>query len=180
MRSESTRVAATVAVSENGVIGVDGGLPWELPRDLAHFKTVTMGSPIVMGRRTFESIGRVLPGRLNIILSRNSEPKSDANGAEWFPNLDEALTFASATKSETGEIHIIGGEKVFADGFSRHLIDRLYLTRVAAHVEGDTHLVGIDFSDWELVSSTVHKADEHNCFDMTFEIYDRRQIPSSD
>jgi dihydrofolate reductase len=137
-------LALVVAVSENGVIGRDGGLPWHLPEDLKHFRRVTTGHAIVMGRRTWESIGRPLPGRRSIVVSRT--PGFAPAGAEVAPDLDAALRLARTTDPEP---RIIGGERLFAAALPR--VTRVHLTRVHRVVAGDTFFPALDPAVWREV-----------------------------
>ena len=129
-----------VAKARNGVIGRDNRLPWRLPADLAYFKRVTMGHPVIMGRRTWESIGRPLPGRLNIVVSRNRGYRAD--GATVVGSLDEAWRAAG----DAEEACVIGGTSLFAEALPQ--ADRIHLTEVEAEVAGDTWFPEFDRSQW--------------------------------
>ncbi len=133
-------------MAENNVIGKDGDLPWHIPADLKHFKSVTMGKPIVMGRRTFESIGRPLPGRLNIVVTR--DPLRRWDGVEAVQSLTEALDRAAGEGAE--EIMIIGGGDLYRAALP--LAQRIHLTRVHEAVEGDTVFPDLDPADWRTAS----------------------------
>jgi len=159
------RISLVVAVSENGVIGRDVGLPWHLPADLQHFKRVTLGHPILMGRRTHESIGRPLPGRANLILSRN--PDYIAPGCAVVRNWTRALEAAD----DAAELMVIGGEAVYRLALAQ--ADRIYLTRVHADVEGDAHFPDLNPADWREMQSRARPADDANAFDLTFIVLDR-------
>ena len=138
-------VAFVVARAANGVIGKDGGLPWRIPADLAHFKRLTVGKPIVMGRRTFESIGKPLAGRHNIVLTR--DPQWRAEGVSVAPNLAEAIAAAGMDpRARADELMIIGGAAVYADALP--LARRVYLTEVHALSEGDTIMPGFGKDVW--------------------------------
>ncbi len=156
------KLSLIVAMAENGVIGRDGALPWHLPADLRRFKTLTMGHSMVMGRKTFESIGRVLPGRRSIVVSR--DPEWRAEGAWTAPSLEAALAL-TATEAE---VFVIGGAEIFRQALPR--ADRLYLTRVLAEVEGDVYFPELDASEWRLVSREEIAADEKNLYPTSFEI----------
>ncbi|UTW06167.1 dihydrofolate reductase [Pseudomonas benzenivorans] len=136
------------ALADNRVIGRDNQLPWHLPADLKHFKALTLGKPIIMGRKTWDSLGRPLPGRLNLVVSR--QPGLQLDGAEVFPSLDAALQRAEAWARETGaeELMLIGGAQLYAQGLER--ADRLYLTRVRLSPEGDAHFPEFGGADWQL------------------------------
>ena len=159
-------ISLVVAASTNNVIGSDGGLPWHLPDDLRHFKRLTTGNPIVMGRKTFESIGRPLPDRRNIVMTR--DPDYMARGCDVVSSVREALDI----EADADEVMIIGGGQVYRD-FLPHA-DRIYLTRVQADVEGDTYFPDIDEAGWRLVSSEPHAADEKHAYAFDVMVYERR------
>jgi len=163
------RVSILVAVAENGVIGRGGGLPWHLADDLRRFKRLTMGHTILMGRRTWESIGRSLPGRRMIVVSRQVGYR--AEGVEVVPSLADAWQLAEAAREE--EAFIIGGAELYREALSR--ADRLYLTRVHARVDGDTVFPPYDPTEWRQVSSEQHAADAKNDYPFSFELYHRIQ-----
>jgi len=166
-----SRLAVIVAVAENGVIGRDNGLPWHLPEDLRYFRRITMGKPIVMGRKTFESLGRALPGRTNIVISRNAQfAPADVLPAA---SLDEALALAGRLADEqgAGEVVVIGGAQIYALALPR--ADRLYLTRVHASVEGDAVLPPVDWTQWTETSCERHAASGDNPHEFSFVVYDR-------
>jgi len=162
-------LALVVAVSENGVIGRDGGLPWHLPRDLRHFKRTTMGHHLIIGRRTWDEVGKPLPGRTMVVVTRSR--KFEAEGAAVAHSLEEALEIARGDE----EPFIGGGAHIYRMALVRDLVDRLYLTRVHADVDGDTFLPEIEFDDWQLLSSEHHDADEKNEYACTFEVYQRNR-----
>ena len=152
-------------MSENGVIGRDGTLPWKLPADLAHFKAVTLGHPIIMGRKTYESIGRPLPGRRNIVLS--SRDDFSPPGAEVVRSLDQALALC---QGET-EVFVIGGGSLFKAALPR--ANRLYLTLVQAEVAGDVMFPPMNASHWRLVSETFRPSDRDHAYPLSFKLYER-------
>lgn len=157
-----------VASAENGVIAEKNGHPWHLPAELRYFKQVTMGHPMIMGRRTHESIGKALKGRLNIVLSRN--PKYQvAEGAVLANSLPEALGIAGKAEG-SDEVFVIGGEEIFKE--SLVLVDRIYLTKIHIEVPGD-RFFHFDESHWKCVSNEAHKADDKNKYDYTFTIWER-------
>lgn len=129
-------------MAENRTIGRDGGMPWHLPADLKHFKAVTMGHPVVMGRKTWESIGRPLPGRRNVIVTRN--PDFRPSGAETAPDLTTALQRCRDTGAEAAMV--IGGGEIYAQAMP--LADRIELTEIHAHIDGDTAFPAIDPALW--------------------------------
>jgi len=143
------RIALIVAMADNRVIGRDGDLPWRIPADLKHFKATTMGKPIVMGRKTFESIGKPLPGRANIVVTRGNAPFPDS--VDVAGDIDAALAIAQKRAEESGadEIMIIGGATLYAATLP--YADRLYLTEVHATVEGDTCFPAFDRDEWREV-----------------------------
>lgn len=160
------RISLIVAVAANNVIGADGGLPWHLPNDFRYFKQTTMGKPIVMGRRTWESIGRPLPGRQNIVLTRDGE--FVAPGATVVTSADAAI----AAAGDSGELMVIGGGQVYTLFLDK--AERIYLTRVATDADGDTIFPELDDRCWQLVSREQHAADDRHAFAFEFRVYERR------
>ncbi len=158
------RLSLIVAVAENGTIGRDGALPWHLPDDLRRFKAVTLGHPIIMGRRTYDSIGRPLPGRRSIVLSRDPDYRVD--GVEVAGSLDAALRAAA----DQDEVFVIGGAALFDAALP--IADRIYLTRVHATVEGDVGFPQLDAKRWRLISDEPHAADAEHRFAFSFRIYE--------
>ncbi|MBX4201326.1 dihydrofolate reductase [Candidatus Saccharibacteria bacterium] len=148
-------VSIIVAAAKNGVIGNKGKLPWHLPSELARFKQITIGHPIVMGRKTHESIGRALPGRQNIVISR--DPNYQAEGCETTDSLTAALKLAG----DSTEVFIIGGASIYNSAMP--MTDKIYLTRVDANPAGDKKFE-FDESNWKLVSSDKFLADDKNPF----------------
>lgn len=167
-------VGMIVAMARNGVIGRDNQLPWHLPNDLKYFKATTMGKPIVMGRKTYESIGKPLPGRPNIVISRDSD--FQAEGVLLASTIDGALALAKRTALDVGvdEIMIIGGSQVYSALLPS--VDRLYLTEVHAEVEGDSHFPSMNFGQWRELSRENFFAEGGNPFDYSFVIYQKRSI----
>jgi dihydrofolate reductase len=161
------RISILVAVAENGVIGRDGKLPWHLGDDLKRFKQLTTGHTIVMGRKTWESIGRVLPGRRNIVISRHAE--YSATGAEVVNSLDEAIALAEAAGER--ELFVIGGAEIYRLAMPQ--AERQYVTRVLVDVKGDAYFQNNRSGNWQLVESIAHGADEKNDFPFVFEVYQR-------
>jgi dihydrofolate reductase len=157
-----------VAIAEDGAMGIHNTLPWHLPADLRFFKQTTLGKPVVMGSRTWESLGRKLPGRLNIVLSsRKLELPEDVL---LFANLQDALKRVRA--EDTDEAFIIGGSKVFAEAMPE--LDRLYITRVQTVVAGaDTFFPEVDYTQWKLAWEEAHAADEKHPFNYTFQRWER-------
>jgi len=159
------RVSLIVAVSENGVIGRNGRLPWKLPADMARFKSLTMGHPIIMGRKTYESIGRPLPGRRNIVVS--SRPGFAPVGVEVVPSWKAAL----ACVPDDDEVFVIGGATLYQKALPD--VDRMYLTLVEGEVAGDTYFEMPIGSEWKLVSEELRAADQDHPFDLSFKVYER-------
>jgi dihydrofolate reductase len=159
------------ALGENRVIGIDNSMPWHLPGDFKYFKATTLGKPIIMGRKTWDSLGRPLPGRLNIVVSRQTDLVLE--GAEVFPSLEAAVERAEAWALEQGveELMLIGGAQLYAQGLEQ--ADRLYLTRVALNPEGDAWFPAFDLDQWQLVSD-VPNPPEGDKPAYSFEVWERR------
>ena len=157
------KLALICSMSENRVIGRDNGLPWHLSGDLQYFKRITMGNCMIMGRNTWESIGRALPGRTSIVIT--SKADYQAEGAEVVGSLQQAMELAEYVSRETGslEAFVIGGAVLYRAALP--LADSLHLTRVHAEVEGDTKLHEFDESNWEELSREEYQADESNNYD---------------
>ena len=158
------RVTLVVAVADNGVIGRDGTLPWRLPDDLKRFKQTTLGKPVLMGRKTWDSIGRPLPGRRNIILS--TRPGFTAAGADVFPTLDAALHACAGEP----EVMVIGGAEIYRVALP--LATRIHLTRVHAAPEGDTFLE-LPLDGWRELSREDHPADDRHAHPFSFVTLER-------
>jgi dihydrofolate reductase len=163
----SVIISTIVAVAKNGVIGRENATPWYLPAELAHFKEITMGHPIIMGRKTHESIGRALPGRTNIIISRNPKYKA-AEGSIVADSLEKALDIAKSKDKE--EVFVIGGQAIYDIALPK--VKRIYLTRVNVKVKGDKFFK-YDPKQWQQASSKKHKADEKNPYDYEFLVLER-------
>lgn len=166
------RLAAIAAVAENGVIGRNNALPWHLPGDLAYFKRVTMGKPLAMGRVTFEAIGRPLPGRTNIVITRN--PRWSREGVRAVGSLDEALALSAdiALIDGVDEVVVAGGAEIYR--LALPLTERLYITEVHAPVEGDAYFPAVDWGQWRERSRERHNAGGSNPYDYSFVVYERR------
>ena len=165
-KAAKPRVSLIVAMARNRVIGNNNQMPWHLPADFAYFKRITLGHPIVMGRKTFESIGRILPGRRNIVVSRNRDFR--VNGAEVRHSMDEAIS--SCPNNE--EIFVIGGAALYADALPH--AERLYITEVDVTPVGDTLFPVFDMGSWlETVRQRV-EPDAKNKFAMEFVVLERR------
>ncbi len=158
-------LSAIVAVSENNAIGVDNQLPWHLPDDLKFFKRTTLGKPVLMGRKTYESLGKPLPGRLNIVISRQQDLQLP-EGVLLFQDLREGIE--RLEKEVTDEGFIIGGGKIFEE--TMDVLDRLYITKVAAVIPDATAFFPeVDHSHWKLVWEEEHAADEKHRYAFTFQ-----------
>ncbi len=144
------KISIIVAAAANNVIGADGGLPWYLPEDLRRFKKITMGKPMIMGRATFESIGRALPGRRSIVLTRQQD--FDAEGCDVVSTIDAAL----ASAGNADEVMIIGGGEIYRQFLP--MVDRIYLTRVQTEINGDTLFPELDMSEWDVVAVEEYPA----------------------
>ena len=160
-----------VAADENNAIGVNNTLPWHLPEDLKFFKRTTLGKPVIMGRKTYESLGKPLPGRTNIVLSRGNMELPE--GVVLCRTLETAIAHAEALNAE--EAMVLGGGEIFRQAAS--LVDRMYITRVHTRIEGaDTFFPAVDHTHWTLKFQEEHKADEKNRYDYTFETYERVEM----
>jgi dihydrofolate reductase len=164
---EEARLAIIIAVAANGTIGADGTLPWRLPADLARFRLLTTGHAIIMGRRTWESIGRPLPQRQSIVVTRS--PSFRASGADIAHSLGEALVLVQRPLPA----FCIGGAQLYADALPR--ADVLYVTEIARDVPGDTHLPPIDPAQWREVDREPHPADGPQALPFAFVTYVRRE-----
>jgi dihydrofolate reductase len=162
------KVALIVAAAANNVIGRNNQLPWHLPQDLKYFKAKTLGKPIIMGRKTYESIGRPLPGRPNIVITRN--PVWSAAGTNAVTSINEALILAAqlVEGQDSQEIMVIGGAEIYKAALP--YADRIYLTRIDLSIEGDAWFPDIDPKEWFLVSS---QAGEEGAFPYRFLVYER-------
>jgi dihydrofolate reductase len=164
------KCALIVAMAENRTIGIDNKLPWYLPNDLKYFKQVTMGKPIIMGRKTYESIGKPLPGRTNIVITRN--PDYQAEGIVVVNSLKQALDKAEDISFINGhdEVMVIGGAEIYNQGLES--ADRLYITHVHAEVEGDAFFPEVDWNDWQEQAREDFSAEGPNPYDYSFVVYD--------
>lgn len=162
------KLCIIAAVSENGVIGRAGRLPWRLPDEMAHFKSLTTGHPVIMGRRTYESTGP-LPHRTNIVVTR--DPSFRPKGATPVPSFAAALAEARRVAAANEEVFAIGGTAIFQEALPR--ADRLYLTTVHAHMAGDTHFPNLNLGRWKLTHEQSHDADSRHPQAFTIRRYDR-------
>jgi len=160
------RISAIVAMSKNRVIGKDNALPWHLPADLKHFKDVTMGKPILLGRKTYESIGRPLPGRCNVVITRDLNFK--AAGCIVTHSIEQALDAVSGSD----EVFIIGGALLYQEFLPR--VTRLYITLIHAEIEGDTFFPEINAAEWKEIERVDFSKDEKNSYDYSFIMLERK------
>ena len=165
-----TILSIIVARARNGVIGRDNQMPWHLPEDFAYFKSITMGAPIIMGRKTHESIGRPLPGRRNLVVTRDLQRQFA--GCETVASLDEALSLC--TTEGVREIFLIGGSQLYAEGLPR--ADRLLVTEIDQDFVGDAHFDAPDPALWQEVKRVTQRAAAPNDFEFAWVVYDRRLI----
>lgn len=160
-------ISFVVAAARNHAIGKDGKMPWHLPNDLKHFKNVTWGMPVIMGRKTFESLGKALPGRKNIVISRQTGLRIP--GVVIVKSIEDALFVAAETDAR--EAMVIGGGEIYKSLYTK--ANRIYLTRVDAEPEGDTFFPVFEQGEWHLVSQKNHEADEKNPYNYSFQVWER-------
>lgn len=160
-------ISLVVAAANNNAIGKEGKLLWTLPNDMKFFKNVTWGMPVVMGRKTFESLGKPLAGRKNIVITRQSGWK--AEGTVVVKTIDDALFVAKETDAK--EVMVIGGGEIYKSVFEK--AKRIYITRVDAEFEADTFFPVIHPGQWHLVSQKNHEADEKNAYNYSFQVWER-------
>lgn len=164
-------LSVIVAMAHNRVIGLNNQMPWHLPADLAWFKKNTLNKPVIMGRKTFESIGRPLPNRHNIVISRQIEPSDNKiSNVSWVKSIDEAISLAQAQQPD--EVFIIGGGNIYQQVLP--LIDRLYLTHIDAELQGDTYFPDYLSEQWQVIYQEDHQADEKNSYPYQFKILQRK------
>ena len=161
-----------VAASKNNAIGKANAMLWHLPEDLKFFKNTTWGMPVIMGRKTFESVGKPLPGRTNIVITSNKD--WHVAGTITTANIEEALKAAKATNAK--EIFITGGGEIYKQ--TMNIADKIYITRVNTEIDGDAFFPEIDENIWEKVFEKNCAADEKNKFDMRFERWERKEVES--
>ncbi|GAA6170556.1 type 3 dihydrofolate reductase [Colwellia sp. KU-HH00111] len=175
-----TILSMIVATADNNIIGKDNDMPWHLPADLAYFKKVTLGKPIIMGRKTYESIGRALPGRRNIVISRDENYAPQGKGSEGVDvviSVEQALALieqvnkTGASEEKIDEVMVIGGGAIY-----QHCLpnaDRLYITHINAAIDGDTKFPDYNDGSWQKIASESRPSDEHNAYDLDFCVYQR-------
>jgi len=157
-----------VAASQNNVIGKNNQLPWHLPNDLKYFKNLTWGMPILMGRKTFDSIGKPLPGRKSIVITRNNDWRHE--GVEVVHSIEEAIKKAESFGVK--EIFVIGGAEIFKTSLQD--ADKIYLTRIHQEFDGDVYFPDVTKDEWQLTSERFCTADEKNAYDHTYQVWDRK------
>lgn len=162
-------ISMIAARAKNNVIGLNDDLPWHQPADFRFFKNTTMGHHLLMGRKTFEVLGKPLPNRISLIVTRKKDYKK--KGVLVFNSIDDALNFAQEKKQ--GELFVIGGGEIYRTMLSR--ADRLYLTDINCKPEGDAFFPDFDESEWEIADEKPYKADEKNQYDMVFRRWDRKK-----
>jgi dihydrofolate reductase len=167
----AVRISILVAVAENGVIGRGGKLPWHLADDLKRFKQLTMGHTLIMGRKTWESIARPLPGRRMIVVSRQAGYQAGVESVVVIDSVNAALIFAESTGDD--EAFIVGGAELYRETIPR--ADRLYITRVLADVDGDAFFPELDWTQWVRTNSVEYTADASNDHPYAFQVYERRK-----
>jgi len=160
-------ISLVVAAATNNAIGKDGEMPWHLPNDLKHFKNVTWGMPVIMGRKTFEALGKPLAGRKNIVLTHN--PNWDKAGTIAVQKMKDALFLAGETDAK--EVMVIGGGEIYKMIFDK--ANRIYMTRIEAEPEADTFFPAIHPKEWKLVSQQKHEADNKHAYNYSFETWER-------
>ncbi|MGM0613260.1 MAG: type 3 dihydrofolate reductase [Bacteroidota bacterium] len=163
------KISIIVAIAKNRVIGKNNQMPWHLPADLKHFKKITYGSPIIMGRKTFESIGKPLPGRKSIIISRQENLSLNFDSVEVVHSFSEAAKAAN----DYAEAFVIGGSDIYQ--LALPFAEKIYMTKLDLEVEGDTYFPELDSEKWTLVDEKHHQADAQNPHAYSFLIYERTQ-----
>jgi len=161
-------ISFIVAAAENNVIGKDNQLPWHLPSDMKYFKNQTWGMTVIMGRKSLESLGKPLQGRKNIVVTRNKDWKQE--GTEVAHSINEAIDLAKETG--VNEIFIIGGAEIFKEAMP--FANRIYLTRIHHHFDGDAYFPEVSDAEWNLVQSRFCDADEKNQYPHTFQVWERK------
>lgn len=175
MSGERPRIALIWAMARNRVIGRANALPWRLPADMQHFRRLTLQHPVLMGRRTFESLRRPLADRTNIIISR--DPTYSAPGCLVAHTIDEAVTTATShLPADDPQLFVIGGENLYSQMLPR--ANRLYVTLVEADVDGDARFPEFDWSEWREIERQRHPADEKNPYACTFVTLERKNAPA--
>ena len=162
-------MALVAAVADNGVIGRAGALPWRLPEDLRRFRRITLGKPVLMGRRTFEAIGQPLSGRRNLVLTRAPQSAALPAGIEPVGSIDEACHLAA----EAEELCVIGGAQLYALALASGCVTRLYLTQVHGRIAGDVCMPRIEGSEWDELERLEYPSDAQHAYAMSFLVLER-------
>jgi dihydrofolate reductase len=165
--AQRPRISQVVAMARDGVIGRDNAMPWHLPDDLKRFKTLTMGKPMLMGRKTFQAIGKPLPGRTSLVLTR--DPTWQVPGVIAVRSIEEALQKIGAAS----ELCIVGGAEIYK--LTLPVTDCIYLTRIHASIPGDTVFPPLDVSEWRETQRVEHPADDRHAYAMTFSTLERQR-----
>src|SRR5699024_4324554 len=163
------RLSAITAIAQNNIIGKDNSLPWHLPADMKFFKKTTMGHPIIMGRKTYESFKKALPGRTNIVITRQKD--YTLTDAIVVHSLKAAIEEAKAIEKE--ETFILGGAEIFK--LSLPLIQRIYITRIYEEFEGDVEFPSFEVKDWEMIGIEPHEPDKKNKYYYAFQLWERKE-----
>ncbi len=163
-------ISFIVAASENNVIGKDNQLPWHLPTDTKYFKNITWGMPVIMGRKSFEALGKPLKGRKNIVITRNKNWK--AEGVQVVQSIDKAIT--AATQADVREIFITGGAEIFQAALPS--ADKIYLTRVHGNFDGDAFFPEINEDEWKLTKNFDCEPDDKNPYALSFQVWERKPL----
>jgi len=166
------KIVLIAAFAQNRVVGINNTLPWHLPEDLKYFKRTTSGKAIIMGRKTYDSIGRPLPNRTNIVISRNRDFQAD--GVRVVASLEAAIELAKEVNyiNDVQEVMVIGGASIYEAALP--IADRLYLTHVHAEIEGDAYFPEVNFKQWLEVSREDYQASDKNPYDYSFVVYDKK------
>lgn len=163
-------ISIIAAMGKNRVIGKDGKIPWKLPDDWKRYKQITFGHPLVMGRKTYESIGKPLPNRTNIVITR--QPDYSAQGCIIVPSLEDALQKAAAAPG-SDEIFINGGGEIYKQAIAQNLVDKIYLTEIEKDFDGDAFFPEFDKSKWKLVRRESGKLDAENIYPHSFLVFEK-------
>jgi len=166
------KIVLIAAFAQNRVVGINNTLPWHLPEDLKYFKRTTSGKAIIMGRKTYDSIGRPLPNRTNIVISRNRDFQAD--GVRVVASLEAAIELAKEVNfiNDVQEVMVIGGASIYEAALP--IADRLYLTHVHAEIEGDAYFPEVNYKQWVEVSREDYQASDKNPYDYSFVVYDKK------
>ncbi|MFH1643077.1 MAG: dihydrofolate reductase [Patescibacteria group bacterium] len=167
-------ISIIAALGNNRIIGNGNSLPWDLPADMNHFRELTLGKPIIMGQKTFESIGKALPKRHNIVLTRDKE--LSIAGCDMAYSLDHAIELAEKSEmgQKSGEVMICGGASIYSQYLSR--AEKMYLTFIEGDFKGDIFFPEFNYEDWKEIERVLHKSDECNKYNYSFVIFERKKV----